>query len=182
MSDNGGLVHLGANDTRRGYTSSGGWAGGKNSPLEGGHRTPFIASWPAKIPAGTVRDDLVVNTDILATMAALVGTDIPPTEAMDSRNLLPLLLGGELEDRKHLLLQAGSNCEVMYRRDPWKLIIKSNWQCDTWIPKSLFNLEKTPMEKPSDNQINHPETKALAEELFDEYLKIRKSGEPTTPK
>lgn len=182
MSDNGGLVNIDPDDKGLGYNSAGGWSGGKNSPLEGGHRTPFIASWPAKIKAGTVRDDLVVNTDLLATLAALVGTEVPPDEAMDSRNILPLFLGGDLEDRKHVLLQAGSNCEVMYRRDPWKLIIKSDWKCATWEPKALFNLDKTPKERPTNNQINNPESKALVDELSNEYLRIRKSGERTTPK
>ena len=48
MSDNGGLVNIDPQDKGLGYNSSGGWAGAKNSPLEGGHRTPFIATWPVK--------------------------------------------------------------------------------------------------------------------------------------
>ena len=36
MSDNGGLVNIDPNDKGLGYNSAGGWAGGKNSPLEGG--------------------------------------------------------------------------------------------------------------------------------------------------
>lgn len=182
MSDNGGLVNIDPKDKGLGYNSAGGWAGGKNSPLEGGHRTPFIVSWPAKIQPASVRDDLVVNTDILATLAALVGTELPADEAMDSRNLLPLLLmDEELEARKHILMQAGSNCEVMYRKDPWKLIIKSDWKCATWKPTALFNLEKTPKEKPTDNQIDNPEYQPLVDELLNAYLKIRQSGERTVP-
>lgn len=180
MSDNGGLVNIDPNDKGLGYNSAGGWAGGKNSPLEGGHRTPFIAFWPGKIEAGSVRDELVVNTDILATLAALVGTDVPSNQAMDSRNLLPILLGDEgHKSRKKVLLQAGSNCEVIYRRDPWKLIIRSDWECSSWTPKALFNLEKTPKEQPTDNQINNPIFQDLVEELLNEYLEIRKSGVQT---
>ena len=173
-------MNMDPNEKGLGYKSAGGWAGGKNSPLEGGHRTPFIAVWPGKIEAGSVRDDLVVNTDILATLAALVGTDVPSSQAMDSRNLLPILLDEqEQESRKKVLLQAGSNCEVMYRRDPWKLIIKSDWACDTWTPQALFDLKKTPKEQPADNQINNPIYQDLVEELLNEYLEIRRSGVQT---
>jgi arylsulfatase A-like enzyme len=180
MSDNGGLVNIDPNDKGLGYNSAGGWAGGKNSPLEGGHRTPFIAFWPGRIEAGSVCDELVVNTDILTTLAALVGTQLPSDQAMDSRNVLPLLLGQQKQAfRKKVLLQAGSNCEVIYRRDPWKLIIKSNWTCDTWTPQTLFDLKKSPKEQPADNQINNPIYQELVEELLNEYLEIRRSGVQT---
>ena len=74
-----------------------------------------------------------------------------------------------------MLLQAGSNCEVIYRRDPWKLIIQSNWALDKWDPIRLFNLEKTPLEKPKDDLIDNPLYKNLVDELMNEYMKIRQS-------
>ena len=139
MSDNGGLVNIDPNDKGLGYNSSGGWAGAKNSPLEGGHRTPFIASWPGKIKSGIINNELVVNTDLVATFAALVGKQLNSNQAMDSQNILPILIGEKQSKiRKRLLLQAGSNCEVIYRRDPWKLIIQSNWALDKWEPIRLL--------------------------------------------
>ena len=67
----------------------------------------------------------MVNTDLLATLAAIVGTYVPENEALDSKNLLPILLDQQEGDfRRSILLQAGSNCEVIYRKDPWKLIIQ----------------------------------------------------------
>ena len=68
---------------------------------------------------------------------------------------------------------------MIYRRDPWKLIIRSDWECSSWTPKALFNLEKTPKEQPTDNQINNPIFQDLVEELLNEYLEIRKSGVQT---
>ena len=176
MSDNGGLVNIDPNDKGLGYNSSGGWAGAKNSPLEGGHRTPFIASWPGKIKSGIINNELVVNTDLVATFAALVGKQLNSNQAMDSRNILPILTGkNKSKSRNRLLLQAGSNCEVIYRRDPWKLIIQSNWALDKWEPIRLFNLEKTPMEKPKDDLIDNPKYKNLVDELMNEYMRIRQS-------
>ena len=34
----------------------------------------------------------MVNTDLLVTLAAIVGTPVPENEALDSKNLLPILL------------------------------------------------------------------------------------------
>jgi arylsulfatase A-like enzyme len=182
MSDNGGLVNIDPDDKALEYNSAGGWAGGKNSPLEGGHRVPFIAVWPERIPAGTVRNELVVNTDLLATLAALAGTAVPSDHAMDSNNLLPLLTGdAAYRSRRFILMQAGSKCEVIYRKDPWKLIIQSDWNLSKWEPTALFNLEKTPKERPGDNQINNPECRALIDEMLQEYLHARNSGERTVP-
>lgn len=176
MSDNGGLVNVDPDDKAVGYNSAGGWAGGKNSPLEGGHRVPFIVSWPGRVQAGSVSDEPVVNTDLLATLAALTGISVPADQAMDSNNLLPLLTGEPgYRPRRRMLLQAGSNCEVMYRKDPWKLIVKSDWGCSKWEPTALFNLEKSPKEYPKDNQINNPESRDLIDKMLKEYLELRTS-------
>ena len=64
----------------------------KNSPLEGGIE-PFIASWPGKIKSGIINNELVVNTDLVVTFAALVGKQLNSNQAMDSRNILPILTG-----------------------------------------------------------------------------------------
>ena len=180
MSDNGGLVNIDPQDKGLGYNSSGGWAGAKNSPLEGGHRTPFIVTWPSKIKKKTTSDQLVVNTDLLATLAAIVGTHVPENEALDSKNLLPILLDQQKGDfRRSILLQAGSNCEVIYRKDPWKLIIQSDWKCSYWEPIKLFNLDESPNERASDNQILNPNLKDLVDRLSNEYITIRSTGVST---
>ncbi|MCF6311431.1 MAG: sulfatase-like hydrolase/transferase [Verrucomicrobiales bacterium] len=69
--------------------------GTKADIWEGGHRVPFIVRWPGKTPAGTVGDELIELTDLLATCAAITGAEIPKGAAEDSRNVLPALLGME---------------------------------------------------------------------------------------
>jgi hypothetical protein len=51
--------------------------GTKWTAYEGGVRTPLIASWKDNFPSGTERDDLIALNDILPTLAAIVGQDIP---------------------------------------------------------------------------------------------------------
>lgn len=181
-SDNGGL-QVDRDTARAGHQSSGGWAGSKNSPLEGGHRVPFIAVWPDRIQAGSVSDEPVINTDMVATFAALVGTDIPRDQARDSHNLLPLLLGrrDQYIPRDYMMLQAGSRHEVIYRKGPWKLILQSDASCSRWDPKALFNLEDNPREDPKQNAVNLPDQEPRVAAMTAGYLDIRHSGRRTVP-
>lgn len=181
-SDNGGL-QVDQDTIQSGHRSNGGWAGCKNSPLEGGHRVPFIAVWPKYIKAGTVTDEAAINHDMLATFAALVGSPVPKDQAKDSNNLLPLLVDrkDKFVQRDVLVQQAGANNEVMYRKWPWKLIIQSNHKCEIWEPKALYNLEDNPTENHKKNFVNNPEYKQLIEKMKKEYLEIRESGQRTAP-
>jgi arylsulfatase A-like enzyme len=54
---------------------------GKLTTFEGGVRTPCIIRWPGRVPAGRVCDELILSIDLLPTIAALVGADLPPRES-----------------------------------------------------------------------------------------------------
>ena len=177
-SDNGGLRD-GKATREIGYQPGGEWNGSKNSPLEGGHRVPTFAVWPGHIKPG-VSDELVSNTDMLATFAALVGTKIPEGQALDSNNFLPLLTGkGTFLPREFFANQAGANQEVMYRKMPYKLVIQSNFKRTTFEPKMLFNLANDPHENL--NLIRNPEYSDVVERMYKEYREIINSGVPTVP-
>ncbi len=180
-SDNGGL-QVDPDTMKSGHRSNGGWGGCKNSPLEGGSRVPFITVWPGHIQPG-VTDEPAINHDMLATFAALVGTKIPEGQALDSNNLLPLLTEkGEFKQREYLVQQAGSQNEIMYRKWPWKLIVKSDHNCSKWEPIGLYNLKDNPTEDHKGNFVKNPEYKPLVDKMLTEYLEIRTSGVPTAPR
>ncbi|MFD2255146.1 arylsulfatase [Luteolibacter algae] len=176
-SDNGGLGDKEA--SALGYRPGGEWSGTKNSPLEGGHRIPFFAVWPGHIKPG-ITDELAVNQDMVATFAALVGTEIPKGQAQDSNNLLPLLTGsGTFQQRDYWVNQAGANQELMIRKDGWKLVIQSDFKRTKYKPKALYHLEKDPRE--SKNLIANPELKERTDQMFKDYMDILESGRPTAP-
>lgn len=50
----------------------------KRSPKDSGTRVPLIARWPARLPSGSVRDDLVQWLDFAPTFLALAGAPVPP--------------------------------------------------------------------------------------------------------
>ncbi len=123
-SDNGGMFNVGGQDAwKAGHRLNGDLLGFKFGAWEGGHRVPFIARWPEKIPAGTVSDQLISNVDLLATMAALVDQPLSDTEGPDSYNVLPALTGSpESPVRDHLVLSAFRKTHLTLRKDKWVYI------------------------------------------------------------
>lgn len=177
-SDNGGLTDGKANK-ETGYQPGGGWNGSKNTPFEGGHRVPTFAVWPGHIEPG-ITDELAVNQDMVATFAALVGTEIPEGQALDSHNLLPILTGKDsFQQREYFVNQAGSKQELMFRKMPWKLIIQSDFKRTKFEPMAFYNLQSDPKEK--NNLMKNPEFQERVENMFDEYMDIVNSGRPTAP-
>ena len=99
-SDNGGVYIYGEphgqmGSLELGHRSMGSLLGLKTDTWEGGHRVPFIARWPGKIPAGKSCDQLLALEDLFATFAAAANITLPRNAAPDSINQLPLLLHPE---------------------------------------------------------------------------------------
>lgn len=91
-SDNG--AHWLASDIEEsGHLANGALRGQKADIHEGGHRVPFIARWPGRIPVGSVRSELAGLHDIFRTMASLLGLELPSGSAEDSVDLWPVLRG-----------------------------------------------------------------------------------------
>jgi arylsulfatase A len=65
---------------------------GKGTTFDGGHREPFIARWPGKIPAGTVCDEPAMTIDLFPTIARLTGAKLP-AHKIDGLDIWPLLAG-----------------------------------------------------------------------------------------
>lgn len=78
------------------HASMGTLRGVKRDLWEGGHRVPFLARWPGRIPVGTVSGETICHVDFMATVAALLATNLPPDAGEDSYNLLPVLYGEKL--------------------------------------------------------------------------------------
>ncbi|MFN3407974.1 MAG: sulfatase-like hydrolase/transferase [Limisphaerales bacterium] len=112
-SDNGPVLNDGYYDGAAlnpgNHDINGPYKSGKYSENEGGHRVPFIVSWPGVVPAGQVSGALVSQTDLLASFAALTGQPLPMDAGPDSQNILPALLGQSPQGRTHLVNQNNSN-------------------------------------------------------------------------
>jgi arylsulfatase A-like enzyme len=92
-SDNGApMIFTDDGDVTQ-HRPNGDWRGQKGDLWDGGHREPFIACWPGRIPAGTVLDAPICLTDVLPTVAAAADAALPPGAAEDGRDLLGCLTG-----------------------------------------------------------------------------------------
>ncbi|MFC1759210.1 sulfatase [Planctomycetota bacterium] len=67
---------------------------GKGTMFEGGCRVPTVMRWPGTIPAGKSCDELATTMDILPTIAALTGADLPD-HTIDGHDIRPLMFGHE---------------------------------------------------------------------------------------
>ena len=79
------------------HFSSGRFRGMKRDVWEGGHHVPFIVKWPGHIKAGEVNKQLISQTDVMATLGAVVGADLPLGAAPDSFNFLPVWEGDSIQ-------------------------------------------------------------------------------------
>src|SRR5262249_22702086 len=71
-----------------GHRANGELLGQKTDVWEGGHRIPFIARWPGRVPAGTERTQLFSQVDIMATLADAAHIRTPKGASPDGRSEL----------------------------------------------------------------------------------------------
>jgi arylsulfatase A len=121
-SDNGCAPYIGAKEMEaKGHFPSGRLRGYKADAWEGGHRVPFIVRWPGVVKPESRCDALVQQTDVMATLAEILGTKLPDTAGEDSVSLVPLLKGGDQPVREHAISHASSGLPAL-RRGSWKII------------------------------------------------------------
>lgn len=101
-TDNGTAAGIsGKNGNQTGH--NGGLRGTKGSQYDGGHRVPFLVSWPAKGITNaniTSSNELVAHVDLLPTLANLCGLEFKAKNPLDGKDMSAVLLGeAKQEDR-----------------------------------------------------------------------------------
>ena len=98
------------------------WRGTKADVWEGGHRVPFFVTWPKQIKAGTKVDDAVCLTDVLATVADVIGSELPKGAGEDSYSFAPQLKG-EIRGTRPGVINHSASGIFAIRKGPWKLVL-----------------------------------------------------------
>ena len=93
-SDNGSMW-LTEDIAETGHRANGVWSGKKSDIWEGGHRIPFLATWPAMIAPQRISNQLVSSTDLLGTLAEMVGETLAPNAGEDSFSFWQTLAKGK---------------------------------------------------------------------------------------
>ncbi|MHC4167820.1 MAG: sulfatase family protein [Planctomycetota bacterium] len=165
----------------------------KQTPYEGGVRTPIIFSWP-KVLKPARRDELVSSVDLVPTILAAAEARTPA--GLPGLDLLPNLTEAARIERSAIFGEGFAHdiadiekpeASLLYRwciEGPWKLILTYDGEVNryrTTHPRTerrpqLFNLLKDPHEK-TNVAADHPEQVArLAAKIAAWYpLKERKT-------
>jgi arylsulfatase A-like enzyme len=154
------------------FKSNGGFRGYKRDLYEGGIRVPMIASWPGKIPFGSITDHVSAFHDVLPTMAQLTGQPTPMD--INGISFLPTLLQqGKQTPHNYLYWEFHElNGRVAIRKGNWKGV-RYEVAMDPISPLELYDLATDPKEE-RDIASQHP--KVVAE--LDELLKNARSISP----
>ena len=139
---------------------------------------------PGKHTPGSINSEMICQTDLMATIAALVEYPLPDNASEDSFNILPLLLGEKpgRPIRDHIIHHSG-NGTFAIREGDWKLIVgnlgSGGFTKPERIPPEpngpqgqLYNLGDDPREK-----INLYESRPVIVKRLTELLsKYRQQG------
>ena len=187
-SDNGPWLNFGSH-----AGSSGELRGGKFDVFEGGYRVPCVISWPNTIAPKTHIDQLVSTIDLLPTICAITGADLPANK-IDGINVLDILKNKpmpELDERFYYYHKGDKLFGV--RQGDWKYLAPSTyneikfpgedakpgisiWQ--TEFPEALFDLN-TDIRELNNRLEDYPEkAKFLKDQLADFQIILDKEARP----
>jgi arylsulfatase A-like enzyme len=163
------------------FETHGGSAGplraGKGTTFEGGQRVPAIFWWPGRVQPGTIHE-LGSTLDLMATVAAITGGEIPKDRTLDSYDLSEVLMRGGESPRQEIFFWTNAQLHAV-RMGPWKLHIKArepiNYGKETELASpELYHLERDISEK-FNVADKHPE---VVKSLLQKIEEHRSSIEP----
>lgn len=165
-SDNGPTFKTGGADpewfnSAKPFSNDYGWV--KASLREGGIRVPMIATWKAKIKAGTTSNHISAFWDVMPTLCEIAKTETPQTDGI---SFLPTLLGKSQKTHEYLYWEfpEGKGSKAL-RLGDWKGFITNIKDGNKEL--ELYNLKDDPYEQ---NNIaeKHPEIVEQILEKMDE--------------
>ena len=175
-SDNGAEVKT--------KTATGPVRSNKGSCYEGGHRVPFIVSWPiGKVKKGEKSNQLIGLQDLYATFSEILKVPLPDLRegskgGEDSFNILPTWKGEKISNRPmfyndHKESKDGAACAMRLnnpkiagkiKTGQWKIFFDASLlRQATAKPVELYDLRTDPME--TKNRLEDPELKPLIKKL-----------------
>ncbi|MFC5051810.1 sulfatase-like hydrolase/transferase [Rubritalea spongiae] len=185
-ADNGAEHYAYPRALKYDHWSSEPFRGAKRDLYEGGHHVPFIVKWPSVIEAGSVSNALISQIDLMATLGAVAGSSIPPGEAADSYNMLPVWKG-EKESARPALVHNTNPKSYAIRQGDWVLINaksgdenkkgrstafeeKRGYEAGDKLPVELYNLREDPAQYKNLAK-EHPEKVQAMQTLLKEIQK-----------
>lgn len=171
LKDNTWIIFTSDNGPWLSYGDHAGSAGllreGKGTVWEGGTRVTSIMRWPARIPAGSTSDAMMMTIDILPTLASVLGAALP-AHAIDGKNVLPLITGDSGAKNPHdfyAFYYHQNELQALTSGDgQWKIIFPHTY-------RSLGDQAPATGGKP----VKYRPEKVLEPELYDLYADLGES-------
>ncbi|MEQ6120691.1 arylsulfatase [Reichenbachiella sp. MALMAid0571] len=165
-----------------GHNSSGGVRGAKGDIFEGGHRIPFIMSFPKLLKEKREYTKPVSLVDFMATVADVTNFELNDQTAEDSFSLYSLLQNNNSELPERPVVNAASSGSLALRENQWKLEMcagSGGWLShptnkeaeEAGLPKyQLYNLNADPTEQYNLIESNEKRVAEMTSRLKD-YVK-----------
>lgn len=173
-----------------GHKVSAEYRGSKADLWDGGHRVPFIVKWPGQVQSGTQCEQLICLTDVFATTAELLESEIPAGSCEDSVSFLPALKGQPIVSTRKGIVHHSFSGHFAYRQEQWKLLLargSGGWTSpkENQVPKNapeaqLYNMENDSGER-QNLVVDRPElVKQLLEQLEADVTNGRSTEGPVS--
>nr|WP_294897984.1 arylsulfatase [uncultured Pedobacter sp.] len=177
----------------KGHNPSWKYRGTKSDIFDGGHRVPFIISWPAEIKKAKVSDQLVCTTDFFRTVSDLLNKPLTDGTAEDSYSFLKDIINTKLNSpSRDAIVNHSLFGEFAIQKGEWKLILTSS--SGGWSnpkpnsPEAMklppYQLYNTNLDVAEQNNLFYkkPEKVAELKKLLTEYVKNGRSTAGTHQK
>ena len=153
FSDNGGAKkNCSNNGVLRDY---------KQTVYEGGIRVPFIVRWAARLPKGVICHKPVISLDVMPTVCAAAGAELPDGRVYDGKNILPAIINRSAKSPHEALFWYDGTNQWAVRAGKWKLLSRNG-------SLELYDLESDVSEKNNLREQN-PEIVKRLQRIFDEW-------------
>jgi arylsulfatase A len=178
IRDNTLLIFTGDNGTDTPIVTNTTWgkvAGAKGQMIDAGNHVTCIVSWPSVIREGRVVQDIIDFSDMLPTLCAAAGADVPANLTIDGQSFLPLLQGQTFKSRDSIYMWYSRNgvvnqARAFARNQTWKL----------YESGELFDISHDPQEKqPLDPEsLTQPQqqVRALLQSHIDQFADVAPPG------
>lgn len=153
FSDNGGA--------KKNFANNGILRDYKQTVYEGGIRVPFIVRWPARLPKGLVCHKPVISLDVMPTVCAAAGVELPNDRVYDGKNIIPAILNRSLRPLHEALFWYDGTNQWAVRVDSWKLLSRNG-------SLELFDLKSDISEK-NDLKEQNPHVVKRLQGIFDTW-------------
>ena len=138
----------------------------KQSGLEGGSHTPFIAYWPGKIAPNTITDQVGHVVDIAPTFLDLLNIQYPDSIQgyaslpLHGSSLLPIFMGEQRKEPEFFI--SGMDKFRMFRSGDYKIVRMNGGEWELYHikndPSELVNLADTMPDKVNELAMNYEST------------------------